>query len=361
MWDWNLTTNKVYFDSRYYEMAGYAIDEFPYEFDEFQKRVHPDDIENVMDQVQQHLEGKTPRFRVEFRFKKKSGDWLWVLGRGLIVECDENNKPLRFIGTHTDITKRKEAEQELKESEANLRESNVTKDKFFSIIAHDLKSPFNAMLGFAEILENDFDKYDTAQKKRFINIIYKGLKDTFNLLENLLFWSRSQKGTIDFNPETINLYLLFQKTSELLMLSANNKSIKIQNKIPEHISLEADKAMLTTIIRNLISNAIKFTPDGGEIVIEAKQTKENRKFVEVSVKDTGVGISAEMQPKLFDIGETTSTKGTNNETGTGLGLILCKEFIEKHGGNISVESEINKGSIFSFTIPCKLGNSISDN
>ena len=467
MWDWNLITNEVYFDPRYYEMAGYAVDEFPYELEEFQKRIQPDDIENVMLCEQQHIEGKVARFNVEFRFKKKDNSWLWVLGRGKIVERDKDNKPTRFIGTHIDITERKEVEQSLRESEKDLKaifenkgtatgifgkdriiktcntrfvelsgyskqevegkmlwteliakedlkrlheydlqrtknignpplqyecqiikkngeqlyctlnigmngddrivsltdindrkkaeqalkESNKTKDKFFSIIAHDLKSPFNSMLGFARILENDLDKYDTEQRKQFISIIHKGLKDTFNLLENLLYWSRSQRGVITFNPETINLYILLQNTSELLMLSAKNKSIKIKNKIPEHISVEADQAMLSIIIRNLISNAIKFTPDGGEIIITAQQTKANSKFVEISVKDTGVGISNEIQPMLFDIGENTSTKGTKDETGTGLGLILCKEFIEKHSGEIWVESEIGKGSSFSFTIP----------
>jgi len=121
MWDWDLITNKVYFDSRYYEMAGYAVDEFPYEFDEFQKRIHPDDVENVMIRAQQHIEGKTARFRVEFRFKKKSGDWIWIMGRGLVLERDENNEALRFIGTHTDITERKKAEEALKTSEKKLR------------------------------------------------------------------------------------------------------------------------------------------------------------------------------------------------------------------------------------------------
>ena len=358
MWDWDLITNKVYFDQRYYEMAGYGIDEFPYEFDEYQKRIHPDDLEYVMTQVRQHIEGKTPRFNVEFRFKKKSEDWLWVMGRGLIVERDKNNKPLRIIGTHSDITKQKEMDNLLKKqnkelivAKENAELSNSTKDKFFSIIAHDLRSPFSSMLGFAEILEDDYDDYNTDEKKKFINIIHNGLKATFSLLENLLFWSRSQRGLIDFTPEIINLHLLFYKTSALLKLSANDKSIKITNKISEHILVKADEEMLSTIIRNLISNAIKFTPEGGEIIINAQLINVDGKFVEISVKDTGVGIANKIQETLFDIGESTSTKGTKNENGTGLGLILCKEFVEKHGGVIGVESEINKGSLFYFTIP----------
>jgi len=149
------------------------------------------------------------------------------------------------------------------------------------------------------------------------------------------------------------MYLLFKETSELLNQSAENKSIKLINKLPEYIFVDADKDMLSTIIRNLLSNSIKFTPKGGEIKVIAKliETNNNRDFVEIKIKDNGIGIPKEIQTKLFDIGENTQTKGTENETGTGLGLILCKEFVEKHGGNIWVESEEAKGSDFNFTLP----------
>jgi len=242
---------------------------------------------------------------------------------------------------------------ELARNVIQLSELNATKDKLFSIIAHDLKSPFNSMLGFSKILDEEFDKYDTERKKKFISIVNQGLKHTYKLLENLLYWSRSQRGTIDFRPEKINMYLLFKETSELLNQSAENKSIKLINKLPEYIFVDADKDMLSTIIRNLLSNSIKFTPKGGEIKVIAKliETNNNRDFVEIKIKDNGIGIPKEIQTKLFDIGENTQTKGTENETGTGLGLILCKEFVEKHGGNIWVESEEGKGSDFKFTLP----------
>ncbi len=741
MWDWDLITNKVYFDPRYYEMAGYAVDEFPHEFEEFQKRIHSDDVENVMLQAQQHLKGEIPRFNVEFRFKKKSGDWLWIMGRGQIVERDKNNKPLRFIGTHTDITERKKTEQalkeseekfkllfeknsdaltlaelspdgpgkfiavndaacinsgysreelhemtaidinspeslkttqtllpvlfekkiikyrgsiisktgkttaveniihlfkmneremiltvsrdiadllkheqfiidnsnelqilnkkikkneqrlktiienqgegfcimnfdkefifsnpaackifgipngqlcgrklqefieenewdrvlqqtakrksnetstyeliislpdrnkknlmitaspdydtnnnitgtigifrditdikktaqalkeneeklqsilksmvdivfmldkenrfvsanatssdlyleseiflgkkhseimpkqiddlfnkaminvkkgkteeyeyslekldkihwyalklspilnegkfdgtvsvirditdrknaelDLKESEVKLRESNITKDKFFSIIAHDLKSPFNSMLGFSEILNEKFDEYSTEKKKRFIWIINEGLQNTLKLLENLLQWSQSQKGIIAFNPEKINLHIKTKEICDLLKQSSENKSIELINQLDLNIYVEADKDMLATIIRNLLSNAIKYTHKHGEITIKTFSVPDenNIQYLGISVSDNGVGIPKEIQSKLFEIGENTSMKGTDNEKGTGLGLILCKEFVEKHGGKIWIESEVGKGSSLFFTIP----------
>ncbi len=169
----------------------------------------------------------------------------------------------------------------------------------------------------------------------------------------MLLWSRTQKGNIDFNPEKINLFLTINETCELLKQSAENKLIKIINEVPENVFVEADNNMLSTIFRNLISNAIKFTYKNGNIILEAQK---NHQFIEITIKDSGIGISKEIQLKLFDISENISTEGTGNETGTGLGLILCKEFVEKHGGKIRVESEIGKGSSFIFTIPTKFEN-----
>ena len=233
-----------------------------------------------------------------------------------------------------------------------LTETNATKDKFFSIIAHDLKNPFNAMLGFSEILHKDFDKYNSEDKKRFIGEMHKSVNLAYKLLDNLLTWSLSQRGEIVFNPKEINLYSLSVETIEFINQAAKDKSIKILNQTPVNISVNADKEMLSVIIRNLLSNAIKFTPKGGVIIINARliSDKNNNKAAEITISDNGVGIPSTIQTKLFDIGHE-STKGTDNEAGTGLGLVLCKEFVEKHGGKIWVESEIGKGSIFIFSIP----------
>ncbi len=266
---------------------------------------------------------------------------------------NEKNKPVSIIIALRDITNRKNAELEIIKQKEQLQEANATKDKFFSIIAHDLKSPFNSMLGFSDILTENFEAYDTEKQKKFIGIINQELQGTYKLLENLLYWSRSQRGTIDFKPENINVHEFVNETSELLIHLAEKKSIHLINQIPEHIKVDADRDLLSIIMRNLISNAIKFTPKYGEISINALLTKEQG-FVEIGVTDNGVGISKELQTKLFDLGESTSTKGTENESGTGLGLILCKEFVEKHQGEIWVESEVGKGAIFSFSIPTEL-------
>ncbi len=241
------------------------------------------------------------------------------------------------------------AEKNLKIANAELEEINKTKDKFFSIIAHDLINPFNSMLGFSELLSRDYDILDDVEKKEYLKIIYSSIENTHKLLDNLLIWSRTQKGTIDFKPEYKNLYLLATQTVDLLHLSALNKAITITTEIPKEISIYTDEYMFSTILRNLLSNAIKFTENKGVIKIEAHA--ENSRFIQISVEDNGVGISKEKQSHLFDLNKSISTEGTEKEAGTGLGLFICKEFIEKHGGEIWVESQPDIGSKFVFTIP----------
>ena len=286
---------------------------------------------------------------------KKDGSKLDIEIHGRIINY--KGEKIRIVAIR-DIAERKKHEK-------MLEELNSTKDKFFSIIAHDLKSPFNTMIGFADILIDDFDDLENKTKKEYISYIRQGAENTYKLLENLLLWSRTQDGSISFNPEQINLYLLINETCKPLNQSANNKSIIIENNVAQNIIVNADENMLSTIIRNLVSNAIKFTQNGGNIeigcveprrdVVEPRRgvalQRRDVSLTEIHVKDTGIGITQKKIDKIFDISENTSTKGTNNEAGTGIGLILCKEFIEKHGGKIRIESKTNKGSTFFFTLP----------
>ena len=353
LWDWNILTNEVFFSKQWKNMLGYTENEIPGNFEEWDKRVHPDDKEKVFEDIDKHIKGETKLYEKEYRMLCKDKTYKWILDRGKIISYTADNKPARMIGTHSDISSRKEAEHVLKVSEAKLRESNETKNKFFSIIAHDLKSPFNSMLGFSNLLNDNFDDFDTEKQKKFFSVIHDEIHKTYKLLDNLLLWSRSQSGTINFNPEKINLFLIINETVNLFYQTAKNKSITLTNEVSTDIFVAADIDMLSTIIRNLVSNAIKFTKRGGNVTITSKSetTKNKQKFIEIIIKDTGIGILKEEQRKLFDISKNSSTEGTENETGTGLGLILSKEFVEKHGGEIWVSSKIRKGSSFHFTIP----------
>jgi len=247
-----------------------------------------------------------------------------------------------------DITERKRTELTLQSSEIRLRELNATKDKFFSIIAHDLKTPFNTILGFSEILKADLKNLDQETIEKYIEVIYSSASNTFNLLVNLLEWSATQQGKIAFNPVPVSLFMVAKTEVQNLMNAAGGKAIELGIAIPEEILVSSDPLMLGSILRNLITNAIKFTPRNGKVNIAAEV---HQSYVEISVADTGIGLKPEEIKNLFRI-ETSFTKsGTENEKGTGLGLIICKEFVEKHGGKIRVDSNPGIGTIFSFTIP----------
>ncbi|NVN95587.1 MAG: PAS domain S-box protein [Bacteroidetes bacterium] len=286
-------------------------------------------------------------WRGEFHNKKKNGELYWEFAS---ISPIKNNEGVitHFLAVKEDITERKKIDQSIKESEAQLKELNATKDKFFSIISHDLRSPFNSILGFSEILIDQIKRMDYKGIDEYAKIIQKSSFRALDLVTNLLEWSRLQTGRIDFNPEYFELHALIKETTELLVDSAQQKSINIFSESPRNIPVFADKAMISTVLRNIISNAIKFTNTNGKILISTEQ-KQNELLVTVS--DNGIGIKKEILEKLFRIEETYSTKGTQNEQGTGLGLILCKEFIGKHGGKIWVKSEVGNGSKFIFSIP----------
>ncbi|WP_456463578.1 tetratricopeptide repeat-containing sensor histidine kinase [Lutibacter sp.] len=237
---------------------------------------------------------------------------------------------------------------EIQAQRDNLRLINKTKDKFFSIIAHDLKNPFNSIKGFTELMIENSSEYDEEKKLKFLKIIKGSTLKASSLLNNLLIWANSQSGNLEFNPQKVELIQVVSNVISLLEIQAINKEIEIVDNIEKNLFVLADRNMLATILRNLISNAIKFTNQHGEIEISAIK-KES--FVEITVKDNGIGILESEIKNLFNIEVKNSNVGTANEQGSGLGLILCKDFVEKHGGKIWVESEVNKGTEFKFTIP----------
>jgi signal transduction histidine kinase len=238
--------------------------------------------------------------------------------------------------------------QQIKESEIKLRELNATKDKFFSIIGHDLKSPFNSIIGFSNLLVEQIKNKDIEGIDEYANIVLKSSNKAMDLLLNLMEWSRSQTGGMQLNPEHFDLVPCINKIILLYVDIAGQKSITIKRILPHKAFVFADNAMICTVLRNLISNAIKFTMPGGKIIVSVLEKQNEIIF---SVSDNGVGISKNSIKKLFRIDQSYSTTGTNEETGTGLGLILCKEFVEKNNGKIWVDSVEKKGSTFYFTLP----------
>jgi len=247
-----------------------------------------------------------------------------------------------------DLTVYKTVEKTLKETNAELKILNASKDKYFSIIAHDLRSPFQSLLSTSEILSTEVENLSKEEIILFSRGLNDNLKNLFSLLENLLNWSLMQRDMLDYNPEKINLNAAVNNIIEILNPSALKKNISISNNIDAGTMVYADVEMLRSVVQNLLINAIKFSKAKGEINISA--TKK-RGFVEVVVQDTGIGISYEISSNLFSFNAIYTTNGTAGEKGTGLGLPLCKEFVERHGGKIWVESNKNVGSTFYFTLP----------
>lgn len=236
----------------------------------------------------------------------------------------------------------------LSDSYKKIKELNHTKDKFFSIIAHDLRTPFAGIIGFVDLLIDDYQSFDQDKIMEVVKLLKKSSGNAYKLLENLLEWAKAQTGKIEFNPQTVRLKSIVTDVVGIAAGSGEAKNISIHHEISEKIQIFADINMLQTILRNLIINAIKFTYRNGTVHVFAT---ENPKYIDISVVDNGVGMKPEKIMNLFSINEKTSTLGTEKEEGTGLGLVLCKEFVEKHGGKILVESEVEHGSRFTVSLP----------
>lgn len=338
-------------NSVFCEMIGYKEQELISA--NFRDITHPGDIEKSIGLVKDLLKSETRESTlVEKRYLTKTGEIIWALTTVSLTQ-DFEGKPLYFIVQIQDITQRKRNEEQVLRYTEELKNLNASKDKFFSIISHDLRSPFNSLLGLTEFLTHSYDEMNPSDIKNSILNIYNSAQQVYNLILNLLEWSMLQSGRLKVEKSIINLAELGMEIMNLYKEGANNKRLELVNHMNDSIFIYADKYMIDTIVRNFVSNSIKFTNPGGKIIIKGMINGDN---AEVSVTDTGIGINPEDQKNLFRIDEQTRRDGTANEKGTGLGLILCKEFIEKNNGVLWVEGEEGKGSRFSFTVPRYLGN-----
>ncbi|MEE4287166.1 MAG: PAS domain-containing sensor histidine kinase [Mariniphaga sp.] len=270
-------------------------------------------------------------------------------GSKLMVEMRTKMMPDgSYQSIFRDITERKKQESQLKKYTAELSKLNADKDLFISILAHDLSNHFNSIIGFIEILKDHFRNFTTDETAEQINIIHNSANTAFSLLQDLITWTKTQSGFIHFEPFSFNLISICDEVIKNLKYYAKGKNITLLCQIPADLMVKADIQMLKTILRNLISNAIKFTPSKGKIMVMAEK-KENE--ILLTVSDNGIGIDPAIQNKLFKDFKTYSTNGTKGEKGTGLGLLICKMYVEKHDGKIWVESTPGKGSKFKFTLP----------
>jgi PAS domain S-box-containing protein len=311
---------------------------------------HPHDMAEQYFKDEQTLMEKGEKFldHEEQILNKKTGELRWNLSSKVPVK-DADGKVIGLAGINRDITERKKAEEEIKLKNELLQTINTEKDKFFSIIAHDLKGPLSAFLGVTQILVEEIQNMSFEEIKEITISMKESASNIYVLLENLLEWSRLKRGLLDFSPEKVDVKRLTIACIEVLKESARKKNIIIDYSFPDDIEFYADSHMMETVIRNLVSNAIKFTHVGGKVIIKAD--KKSDRAIEFKVIDSGIGMTPDLMNKLFLLNEKTNRKGTEGEPSTGLGLLLCKEFIMKHNGKIWVESEVGKGSTFTFIIP----------
>lgn len=262
------------------------------------------------------------------------------------------DRTIELFGKMIDLKKAKKTishqKEEIEIHREKLKELNANKDKFFSIIAHDLRNPIAGFLNLTEILSTNFEVLTETERKDFVEVMNQASKQLYNLLENLLQWSRAQTGNLTYEPKFVSVKQMVDNSIDSLMLNIENKKLNVVININENEKVFADENMITTVIRNLLSNAIKFSNKEQSIQIRCSLNENN---AEIAIVDQGIGIKPEIKEKLFKIDNHITTQGTLDEKGSGLGLILCKEFIEKNGGKIWAESEPNKGSAFMFLIP----------
>ncbi|NPA68738.1 MAG: PAS domain S-box protein [Chlorobi bacterium] len=301
----------------------------------FPNLLHPDSLP-VIDEAMKKIEDGEEYIFVDnikvYNLKKE------ILHISLVISRFTYRLKPALIVIIDDITDRVKAEEE-------LRRTIAVKDRFFSIIAHDLRNPFNQILGFSELLKDDSVRRDAARMKRITDYIYLSAENGQKLLENLLHWAKTQTGSIAYNPENFDIYGVISEVADLYKTNAEQKNITLSNNA-DNECVFFDKEMFKTIVRNLISNAVKFTERGGYIEIT---TEENGNNIQINITDNGTGMTEEQKEKIFKLDESFSLPGTENEKGTGLGLAVCKEFVEKNGGEIFVKSELGRGSMFSFT------------
>lgn len=313
------------------------------------KIIHPDDADFVGDKLDKLYQDRARNSEtLEYRIIDSDGNVIWIENKISIIR-DERGKIQKIFGIISDITIPKRAEEEMKKSAQELKDSNDTKDRFISIISHDLRTPFSSILGFTDLLLTD-DELDEEKKRQYIEFIQESSTSMLNLVNSLLDWTRLQTGRIKFEPERINVKYVIAKAIQILSGTALQKHINLVSDLTKDFYVHADENLLLQVFNNLISNAIKFTKPNGNININAVADVDKRQ-VRFSVKDDGVGMKKEDMSKLFKIDSKFTTTGTEGEKGSGLGLSLVGEIINKHGGTIWVESEFGHGSEFIFTIP----------
>jgi PAS domain S-box-containing protein len=353
IWEINLKTDENYRSFRHDEIFGYQKPIKKWNYEVFLEHVHPDDLETVHNIYKKAIQSNNLEIVTRIITQRKEIRWIEILGQ---TSFDEHGEPEKLSGVIKDITERKlleiqkeESMQAILISNEELEEVNKAKDKFITVISHDLRNPISSILQSSEIIMKELEETNDLEIMNFINIIHKSSQKVVNQLDDLIYTSRQKSTRTFFNPIVLNLHQTVNTSIQILETTAFNKKIKVINQTPENVYIKADLLLFRSIIQNLVSNAIKFTPEGGLINIDSKI--KNAQFIEIKVQDNGIGIQEDVLKIILEGDKKYTTKGTSKEIGSGLGLKLSKEFAEKQGGKLWATSKPGEGSSFIFTIP----------
>lgn len=354
LWDWDLITNQVYFSPRWKSMLGYEVEEIKGDFEEWEKMVHPDDVKRVEKIIYEHIEGKSENYKSEFRMKTKNGNWLWILDRGKVVQHDKNGKPLRMVGTHTDISERKKIEEELLHAKEKAEKSDKFKSEFLAQMSHEIRSPINVILNFVSLLKDELNNKLDPELANSFDYIDNGGRRIIRTIDMILNMSEIQTGIFELNPAPRhltddimrNLILEYKTQAKMKGLELNLNSSIVKNQL-----INVDEYSVSQIFSNLIDNAIKYTRKGS---INVNVYSDDNKFICAEVEDTGIGISEEYIPSLFDAFTQEESGYSRKFEGNGLGLALVKRYCEMNNALIIVESSKNKGTKFIVKFPPKI-------
>ena len=353
IWDWDMIENSVNFSSQWKRMLGYKDEEIENAFEGWRNLWHPDDVEKIKQTLDDHLAGKTQRYEVIHRLRHKDKNWCWIMTRGKILK-DADGKPYRWIGTNIDMTKQKEAEEELKRAKEQAEVASKTKSEFLANMSHEIRTPMNSVIGFSELLlDTDLNKI----QKQYADTILTSGKGLLGIINDILDFSKIEAGKLELEIIWTDIIDLIEQAADLIKYSASKKGIEllinIDSKIPRFIMV--DPVRVRQILANLLSNALKFT-EKGEIELKASliSMNDNRGHIRFSVRDTGIGISETQREKLFKAFSQADSSTTRKFGGTGLGLVISDQLAQKMGGKLEVESVQSQGSEFYFTIETEL-------
>lgn len=346
IWDWNIKTNSVFFSQRWKTMLGYEDQEIANNFDELSKRVHPDDLAHFQQAINDHLQQKTHSYNIEYRIQCQDGSYKWILSRGRGLWDQEG--PVRVVGSHTDISDRKQMEVTLRQQAEYLADANRLKDEFLGIISHELRTPLNAIVGWVDLLRTR--KLDSNMANSALETIDRNTKALHQLIEDILEVSRTIQGKLRLSVATVNLVEIVEASLATVQIAADAKKIQLKANLDGAAgSMVGDADRLQQVIYNLLSNAVKFTPSGGSVQVQLARVADK---MEIKVSDTGIGIKPEFIPYVFDRFLQADSTSTRYYGGLGIGLAIVRHIVELHGGTVNVESVgENRGTTFTINFP----------